>query len=1019
MNDAPVAVDDTVSTNENTALILTQADLKGNDTDIDNANADLSVTAVSNPTNGTVVLNGDGTITFIPATDFNGTAGFDYTLSDGSLTDIGHVAVNVTAVNDAPVAVDDTATKAEDTVLILTQADLKGNDTDVDNSNSQLSVTAVSNPTNGTVVLNGDGTITFTPAANFNGVAGFDYTLSDGSLTDTGHVTVNVGAVNNAPVAVDDSLTSIAEDSGDRTISFASLTANDTDVDNVNSELTITGVSNPVGGTVSIVGADLIFTPTPDFNGAASFDYTLSDGSLTDRGSVSFTITAVNDAPVAVDDSLTSIAEDSGDRTISFASLTANDTDVDNTNSELTITGVSNPVGGTVSIVGTEVIFTPSPNFNGAASFDYTLSDGSLTDTGSVSFTITAVNDAPVAVDDTATTAEDTVLILNQGDLTGNDTDVDNSNGQLSVTAVSNPTNGTVVLNGDGTITFTPAANFNGVAGFDYTLSDGSLTDIGRVTVNVTAVNDAPVAFNGTLNTNQGVAQTGTLVVTDVDTSPAQLTISVVSQPSHGTVQITNVNTGAYIYTPTAGYNGQDSFTFRANDGSFNSNIATVSINVASNVFVRPSALVIDNASASGYSETGSWKNKASQGSLGYLGNLRYANPNATAYSGNAWDNGQIVGRAGTTEFATADVDTATFTFSGLTAGTYQIAVVYKEGNNRATNASFTVSGTGASSQTVLVNQRLIPSSFISDAGKPNATSWHTLISSFGVISENGTITVVLTSAGANGYVIADAVRIQQIAPLHASVEPAADPVLISLTNREVERLAKVAIERWQDTGLSAADLSALKAVQFEIDDLPGSQLGAFASNVITIDSNAAGYGWFVDRTPRTDREFVRADLSSELIANGDSKAVGKFDLLTVLMHELGHSIGMGHDSNDGHLMGETIGLSTRRLLETEFELIRQVKPARGTEMSPLATSSSVVAASTQASTFPVGNTPRSSTTNVSSNVSPEGAALSDSNPFVEHRSQEQEERENLDQLFASEFGTQLKSRRKGITGAR
>src|SRR5204863_37660 len=101
-------------------------------------------------------LNNDGTVTFTPSLNFNGTAGFDYTVSDGSLSDVGHVTITVTAVNDAPVAVDDSATTAEDTAITLSQADLKGNDTDVDNTNAELSVTAVSNAANGTVVLNND-----------------------------------------------------------------------------------------------------------------------------------------------------------------------------------------------------------------------------------------------------------------------------------------------------------------------------------------------------------------------------------------------------------------------------------------------------------------------------------------------------------------------------------------------------------------------------------------------------------------------------------------------------------------------------------------------------------------------------------------------------------------------------------------------------------------------------------------------------------------------------------------------
>src|SRR5207247_2895782 len=116
-------------------------------------NAQLSVTAVSNPLNGAEELHAGRTVTFAPAPYFNGTAGFDYTVSDGSLTDIGHVTITVTAVNDAPVAVDDTGTTAEDVAVTFTHADLEGNDTDVDNSNAQVSVTAVSNPLNGAEVL--------------------------------------------------------------------------------------------------------------------------------------------------------------------------------------------------------------------------------------------------------------------------------------------------------------------------------------------------------------------------------------------------------------------------------------------------------------------------------------------------------------------------------------------------------------------------------------------------------------------------------------------------------------------------------------------------------------------------------------------------------------------------------------------------------------------------------------------------------------------------------------------------
>ena len=136
-----------------------------------------------------IVFGGSGidrTVTVTPAANQFGTATITVTATDvngGAASDTFVLTVN--SVNDAPVAVDDRYDTAGDTVLTLTQADLKGNDADVDNTNAQLSVTAVSNPMSGAVVLNGDGTITFTPAAGFSGTAGLDYTVSDGSLTDT------------------------------------------------------------------------------------------------------------------------------------------------------------------------------------------------------------------------------------------------------------------------------------------------------------------------------------------------------------------------------------------------------------------------------------------------------------------------------------------------------------------------------------------------------------------------------------------------------------------------------------------------------------------------------------------------------------------------------------------------------------------------------------------------------------------------------------------------------------------
>ena len=175
-----------------------------NDSDVEGDT--LTIQSVTQGANGSVVDNGDGTLTYTPNPDWNGVDTFTYTVSDGALTDTATVTVTVTAVNDAPVAVDDAGSISEDgtsTVGVL------ANDSDVEGDT--LTIQSVTQGANGSVVDNGDGTLTYTPNPDWNGVDTFTYTVSDGALTDTATVTVTVTAVNDAPVAVDD-LDSIAED---------------------------------------------------------------------------------------------------------------------------------------------------------------------------------------------------------------------------------------------------------------------------------------------------------------------------------------------------------------------------------------------------------------------------------------------------------------------------------------------------------------------------------------------------------------------------------------------------------------------------------------------------------------------------------------------------------------------------------------------------------------------------------------------------------------------------------------
>ena len=415
------------------------------------------------------------------------------------------LTVTVTNANDAPVAVDDDATTSEDITLDLPVSGVGSpvaNDTDQDVDT--LTVTAASAPTGGTVSVSG-GQIDFVPTANLcgNNQGGFDYTVSDGNGgSDTGRVTVDITCVDDLPVAVDDDRT-VTEDSSATTLN---VLGNDTDVEN--DPITITSATDPADGTVQVVGpvgagTNLTYTPDPDFcNDPPPFDtvtYTVNGG---DTATVRMTVTCVNDAPTATDDDRTTPEDTPFDDPVTGAgSPAANDNDADG--DTLTVTAVSNPVGGTVAIASGQITFTPTANLcgNNAGSYDYTVSDGnSGTDTGTVTIDLTCVDDAPVANDDSRTVAEDSgATTFNT--LRSNDTDVESD--PITITAASDPANGSTTFTATD-VTYTPDPAYCNDPGaapddtFTYTVNGG---DTAIVSVTVTCAPDAPE-----LDTNVGVA---------------------------------------------------------------------------------------------------------------------------------------------------------------------------------------------------------------------------------------------------------------------------------------------------------------------------------------------------------------------------------------------------------------------------------------------------------------------------------------------------------------------------------
>ncbi len=550
VNDAPVAVNDTVSTDEDTAVTI---DVLANDGDPENDT--LTITAASVPAEQGTVAIVDGKLVFTPAENFNGDATISYTISDGQLTDDATVAVTVNPVNDAPVAVNDAVSTDEDTAVTI---DVLANDSDPENDT--LTITAASVPAEQGTVAIVDGKLVFTPAENFNGDATISYTISDGQLTDDATVAVTVNPVNDAPVAVDDTVTTDED-----TAVTIDVLANDSDPEN--DQLTITNASVPAEqGTVAIVDGKLVFTPAENFNGDATISYTISDGQLTDDATVAVTVNPVNDAPVAVDDTVTTDED-----TAVTIDVLANDSDPEN--DQLTITNASVPAEqGTVTIVDGKLVFTPAENFNGDATISYTISDGQLTDDATVAVTVNPVNDAPVAVDDTVATDEDTAVTI---DVLANDSDPENDT--LTITAASVPAEQGTVAIVDGKLVFTPAENFNGDATISYTISDGQLTDDATVAVTVNPVNDAPVAVNDTVATDEDTTVTIDVLANDSDPENDQLTITNASVPAEqGTVAIVD---GKLVFTPAENFNGDATISYTISDGQL-TNDATVAVTV-------------------------------------------------------------------------------------------------------------------------------------------------------------------------------------------------------------------------------------------------------------------------------------------------------------------------------------------------------------------------------------------------------------------------------------------------------
>ncbi len=556
-NEAPTAVNDTKAMTQGVPRTFSPVELLSNDTDPERDA--LRVHSVADAVGGTAVLNADGTVTFTPTAGFNGAAAFTYIVEDAA----GSVSANSATVtlnirpNSAPVPTDDTKLLVQNVSRTFAPGELTYNDIDLEHD--ALRVHSVADAVGGSVVLNADGTVTFTPETDYTGSASFTYQVKDiyglvGSNAATVILTVRA---NTAPTAADD--TKLVVQNVPRTLAPDELTYNDTDPEG--DPRSIHSVDNAVGGTV-VLNADgtVTFTPAPDYNGPASFTYRAKDsyGLAGNSATVALTVRA-NTAPTAGDDS--KLLVENVSRTFVPGELTYNDTDPER--DWRILHSVDNAVGGTVVLnADGTVTFTPEADYSGDASFTYQVKDsyGLVSNSATVALTVRP-NTAPTPVDDAKIMVEDTPRTFVAGELTYNDIDAEHD--ARSIHSVTGATGGTAVLNADGTVTFTPAADYNGLASFTYQVKDiyGAVSAT-SATVNLTILpvddpdtgNHAPdagtPAYQYTTQLRSGILS-GTVTVADQDGDTLSFELANTPSAGIGSVVIDSA-TGAWAFRPTS-----------------------------------------------------------------------------------------------------------------------------------------------------------------------------------------------------------------------------------------------------------------------------------------------------------------------------------------------------------------------------------------------------------------------------------------------------------------------------------
>ncbi|MCP4569455.1 MAG: hypothetical protein GY841_17910, partial [FCB group bacterium] len=559
-NDAPVVTDIPDQTIDE-GLTFVTINLDDYVSDIDNTDAEMAWTAAGNTSLTVDITTRVATIT-IPDVDWNGIETITFKATDpGALADSNDVVFTVNAINDAPVVID-IPDQTIDEGLTFTTINLDDYVSDVDNVDTDMAWSYSGNSVLTVDIAARVATITI-PSIDWNGTETVTFKASDpGALADSNDVVLTVNAVNDAPVVTDIPDQSIAEGGS---FSFINLDDYVSDVDNVDTEMAWTFSGN-IELAVSIVNrVAIIGLPTADWNGSETITFRATDpGSEFGEDAVIFTVTGDNDAPVVTD-----IPDQTIDEGLTFATINLDDyvSDIDNADAEIVWTYSGNSAL-TVDITARVATITiPSIDWNGAETITFRATDpGTLFDEDAATFTVNAVNDAPVVTDIPDQTIDEglTFTTINLDDFVS---DVDNSDAEMTWSYSGNIALVVDITARVATITI-PSTEWNGAETVTFKAADPSvLADSNDVILTVNAINDAPVVIDIPDQTiDEGLTFTTINLddfVSDIDNTDAEMTWSY-SGSTELTVDITA--RVATITIPSVDWTGAETITFKAID---------------------------------------------------------------------------------------------------------------------------------------------------------------------------------------------------------------------------------------------------------------------------------------------------------------------------------------------------------------------------------------------------------------------------------------------------------------------